>query len=93
MNTRAVRFTQTAIFAFGCISVLTAIMTARLTRVGQISIRWTLATGCFIALAYVASLLVEGAWRISGRVARRLLALAGSHSGSTTTNATGEGAL
>ena len=94
MNNWSLRFIQVAVFAGGCISLLTAMMVTRSTPVGRAAISLVLATGCFLASAYVGSRLVEGAWHISGRVAKNLLTLSrpavGSNVPSPSTNDGGE---
>jgi hypothetical protein len=40
---------------------------------GRIGVALTLLAGCLLALAYVASLMIERVWRLSGVVAGRLL--------------------
>ena len=43
------------------------------SRFGRSGVALTLLASCLLALAYVASLMIERVWRLSGAVARRLL--------------------
>lgn len=70
MHSLKFRLVQLFVFATAVIALATLPLLIAATRPGRIIVGLLFLIGVFLALAYVASLVIEGLWNLGGRVAR-----------------------